>query len=405
MRFHVVGLPHTHVTAEFSSCAFTNKVFYFCRMMCDLGHEVFLYAGPKSDAPCTEFIPCVEGWERDAYVRQFGHYTEAPWSGELWDKFNARAGDAISRRIEPQDFVCIIGGSAHQAIHDAFDKTHPVVEFGIGYGGCFAKYKVFESYAWMHTIYGARSMNNPTQVDGQWFDAVIPGYLDPEMFPAGEGRDRHVAPNGVRGPRGLRGPKGPDKDGYSPPWGPAEIEADMAHERVLAAAYDRGEYFLYVGRLIDRKGWRIAQDVCERMGKRLVVAGPGEFSGYGEYVGVVGPEERARLMGGATALFAPTIYIEPFGNVAVEAQACGTPVISSDWGAFTETVKPDITGYRCRSLAEFKEAVDKVPTLSRSLIRSHALAHYGLDVVGKQYEQYFKRLLTLWGDGWYHEPK
>lgn len=363
MRFHVVGLPHTHVTADFSSCAFTNKVFYFCRMMHDLGHEVFLYAGPKSDAPCTEFIPCVTEAEREAYVRQFGHYTEAPWQGELWDKFNHFIITAIRERIKPQDFVCIIGGSAHQEVHDAYAKTHLVVEFGIGYGGCFAKYKVFESYAWMHTIYGARSMNNPTQVDGQWFDAVIPGYLDPEMFPAGGIMRQMTLP-------------------------PKPIE-----------------YFLYVGRLIDRKGWRIAQDVCERMGKHLVVAGPGEFSGYGEYVGVVGPEERARLMGGATALFAPTTYIEPFGNVAVEAMACGTPVISSDWGAFTETVKPGVTGYRCRSLAEFMEAVDKVPTLSRSLIRSHALAHYSLDVVGKQYEQYFSRLLTLWGDGWYHEPK
>lgn len=356
MRFHVVGLPHTHVTAEFSSCAFTNKVFYFCRMMHDLGHEVFLYAGPKSDAPCTEFIPCVAEIERKDHVRPYGHYTEAPWGGELWDIFNTNVIESISWRIEPQDFVCIIGGSAHQAIHDAFDKTHLVVEFGIGYGGCFAKYKVFESYAWMHTIYGARSMNNPTQVDGQWFDAVIPGYLDPEMFPAGE----------------------PRKD---------------------------SEYFLYVGRLIDRKGWRIAQDVCERLGKHLVVAGPGEFSGYGEYVGVVDPEERALLMGRATALFAPTIYIEPFGNVAVEAQACGTPVISTDWGAFTETVKHGATGYRCRSMAEFMDAVDKVPSLVRPFIRSHALAHYSLNVIGKQYEDYFKRLSTLWGDGWYHEPK
>jgi hypothetical protein len=46
------------------------------------------------------------------------------------------------------------------------------VEFGIGYPGSFAKYRVFESYAWMHTTYGAQ---RGADIDGVWYDAVIPG--------------------------------------------------------------------------------------------------------------------------------------------------------------------------------------------------------------------------------------
>jgi glycosyltransferase involved in cell wall biosynthesis len=241
----------------------------------------------------------------------------------------------------------LIGGSAQKPIADAF-PAHLSVEFGVGYGGVFAKYRVFESYAWMHSIYAG--WKNPTTADGNFYDAVIPGYLEPEMFPLGDGQ---------------------------------------------------GDYYLFIGRLIDRKGYRIAQEVCERLGKRLILAGPGEQSGYGEFVGSVGPEQRAELMGGAIATFAPTLYVEPFGNVVIESQACGTPTITTDWGAFTENNPDGISGFRCRTLAEFMQAAEGVKYLDRAKIRNRAISLYNLDTIGLQYEAYFKRLLTLWGDGWY----
>jgi glycosyltransferase involved in cell wall biosynthesis len=106
-------------------------------------------------------------------------------------------------------------------------------------------------------------------------------------------------------------------------------------------------------------------------------------------------------MSKATALFVPTIYIEPFGTVNVEAQACGTPVITTDWGAFTETVLHGTTGFRCRNLREFLLAAEDVKKLDPKVIRKWANDNYSLEAVGFKYEQYFKRLYGIWGKGWY----
>lgn len=323
-------------------------------MMHGMGHEVFLYAGEQNEAPCTELVTLYTEAERKAACGG-GHFIDAKFGAEQphFKKLNARAIYEIRKRAQPKDFICLIGGTSHKPIADAIPDLI-AVEFGIGYGGSFAKCRVWESYAWMHTCYGTASKGSPNSIDGLWYDAVIPGYFEKETFPFREKKD---------------------------------------------------DYYLYVGRLTDRKGYRLASDVCQKLGKRLIVAGHGTPPDYGEYVGEVDPNRRNELMAGATALFAPTIYLEPFGNIVPEAMLCGTPVITTDFGAFTETNLHGITGFRCRSFSEFVEAVEDVKRLSPKKIRQHAIKNYSLDVIAPQYERYFTRLMTLWTkEGWYWLP-
>jgi glycosyltransferase involved in cell wall biosynthesis len=316
----------------------------------DRGHEVFLYGGEKNEAPCTEHIVCVSETNRAEHVGD-KHFTSASFDYNLpfWRSANSKMAEEIAKRAQKTDFICVIGGIAQKQIADAL--PHMItVEFGVGYGGTFSKYRVFESYAWMHTVYGAQCGGDPHRADGNWWDVVIPGYLDPAMFPFSAEKD---------------------------------------------------DYFLFVGRLVERKGFRIAADVCFDLGARLIVAGQGTPPVGCEYVGIVGPEERGRLMSRAKAVFVPTLYLEPFGNVNVEAQACGTPVITSDWGAFPETVVHGSTGFRCRTFGEFKRAAESVHLLDPHQIRDRAVTLYSLDTIGRKYQAYFERLMTLWGDGWY----
>jgi glycosyltransferase involved in cell wall biosynthesis len=350
LRFHLLGLPHTQVTRSFTSCAFTNKIFYFAKMLRSLGHEVFLYAGDQCETDVSEHIVCFSEADRLAHCNGT-HYTAASWdtNDPGWKTFNTRCITEITKRAKPQDFICIMGGTAQKPVADAL-PAFMAVEYGIGHPGSFSSYRVFESYAWMHTTYGAETYGHPGSADGRWFDAVIPGYFDTADFPLSSEKD---------------------------------------------------DYFLFIGRLTARKGPHIAAEVCQHLGKRLLIAGQGKPPSYGEYIGVVGHEERGRLMARAKAVFVPTVYIEPFGNVAVEAQACGTPVITTDWGAFTETVEHGLTGFRCRTFQEFCDATEACESLDASYIRNRASATYSLPVIAQQYDVYFKRLLTLWGKGWY----
>lgn len=347
MRIHLVSLPHTQTTKAYSTCAYTQKCRKFADMMTARGHEVFLYAGTENEAMVAELIPCITKYQQE--VTGFNgpeDYLKIDFNSDpIWKLFIPKVIKKIRERIQPKDIICLITSEPMRRIMDAFPENL-VVEFGIGYPHTMAKYRVFESYAWMHYVYGR---NNE---DGHDFDAVIPNYFEPEDFPLGQ------------------------------------------HD---------GDYYLFIGRLTDKKGYMTAVEVCKRLGKRLIVAGPGEPPKGVEYVGVVGPEERARLMGDAKAVFVPTQYVGPFEGVAVEALMCGTPVITSDKGAFTEYVEQGINGYRCRSLQDYINAVKDIELgdLNNSMIRWEAIKRFSTGVVAEQYDAYFKKLLTLYGEGWY----
>jgi glycosyltransferase involved in cell wall biosynthesis len=349
MRFHLVGLPHSQVTTEFSACPYTDKLRKFCLMMAARGHEVFLYAGDHVEAPVAEVITCFSEADRADFVGD-RHYTATVWSSrnEGWKRLNANAIREIGRRLQPDDFILLSGGVPHRPVADAFPDAISV-EYGIGYNRTFAKYRVFESYAWMHMVYGSQSNGDPFSVGGHWFDAVIPSPVDTDQFP-------------VR----------TDGEGY----------------------------YLFIGRLVTRKGYEIAIDVCRELGVNLIMAGQGEAPQGVRHVGIVGPKVRAHLMSGATAVFVPTLYVEPFGNVHVEAMACGTPVITTDWGVFTETVEQGVNGFRCRTFAEFVDAARLAPSLDRPAIRQRAIARFSLEAVSGLYEDYFNRLALLRSDGW-----
>jgi glycosyltransferase involved in cell wall biosynthesis len=370
MRFHLPALPGQPTIAANSSCAYTQKVRRFSTMMRDRGHDVFLYGGNGNDARASEYVP--------AYREAF----PIPFDPALWGPLNAAVIGEIAARIEPGDVICLIAGRCQEVIARAF-PDRAAVEFGIGYGGSFADFRVFESYAWMHSTYAAQGGTDPHALDGNAYHAVIPNYFDLADFPDGG-------------------------DGVSCAHGSSDPASGVCGTRPCRfhAAQGEGDHLLYVGRLIERKGVEVAVNVARATRIPLLLAGEGDYRpGEGEggitYLGAVGPEDRSTLMAEARALLAPTTYIEPFGGAAVEAQLCGTPAITTDWGAYAETVAHGCTGYRCRRLGEFIWAAEHAGELDRAAIAARARARYSIEAIAPRYEAYFAHLETLRSGGWY----
>lgn len=121
-------------------------------------------------------------------------------------------------------------------------------------------------------------------------------------------------------------------------------------------------YVLFVGRLVAQKGVTLLLEalsvVLQRCPEtRLIVVGDGELDLFlkriTRYLGIphrvkfldwtTGPDLVA-LYQGAKFVVVPSYY-EPFGIVALEAMACGRPVIASRTGGLAEIVDDGVNGF------------------------------------------------------------
>ena len=372
MRFHILGIPHTQTRKEQATCAYTQKIYKLCKILYDQGHTVYHYGTEGSNPSCTEQINTISEEEHNA---KFGDQWKTSHSFDITDEHHQKwyneCAKQIRSRLERKDFVLCMWGLGVKKVLELIPELYEkaiVVEPGIGYhlesGLGPEVHKVYESYNWMAYNYG-RLCHPPEGANEGYvprnYDCVIPNYWDPEDFIFSKEKD---------------------------------------------------DYFLFFGRVIERKGTYVAMEACEAANVKLIVAGQGNEEHHNlqdnqniEYIGFVDNQKRAELMSRAKAVFVPTQYFEPFGGVAVEAQMCGTPVICSDFGVFNETVLHGITGYRCRTLDQYVWAINNVHKLDPYVISNWAINNFSLTKVGEMYEEYFSMLYQMWNEGWYARRK
>lgn len=359
MRIHLLSIPNTVTGPNVDTCPFTSKVWKMARMLTDEGHHVIHYGADTSSVPCVHVTVMTEGDIKQTYPENDILRDGPPLLGygdHVYRCFLDNTINALHDRKQKGDILLATFGGWQRPIA----MHHPdliCIEPGIGYpNGAFADNKIFESYAIMHayqTNAAAEKASNEF-----WYDAVIPIAFDPKQFIFRDKKD---------------------------------------------------DFLLFMGRMRKGKGLHTAIDIARRTKQHLIVAGYGaldngikiENSTYVTFVGSISGLMKAELLSKAKAVICASHFLEPFNAVQIEAQMSGTPVISTDWGAFAEYNLHGLTGYRCKSLEQFCYAATHTHELDPFAIRKWA-ERFSLTEIAPRYTDYFRTVSECYGgEGWF----
>lgn len=169
------------------------------------------------------------------------------------------------------------------------------------------------------------------------------------------------------------------------------------------------DYLLFAGRLAPEKGPAEAIQVAQRSDRRLLIAGMIEpqYQDYFdthvkphidgrqvEYLGLLSQADLAPIYRKAAAVLFLISWCEPFGLVAVEAQATGTPLIATRFGALPEIILDGKTGFVVDSLDDAVAAVAKLPSISPFACRENAASRFSANAMAKGYESVYAELIS-----------
>jgi glycosyltransferase involved in cell wall biosynthesis len=172
----------------------------------------------------------------------------------------------------------------------------------------------------------------------------------------------------------------------------------------------RGDYLAFVGRFSPEKVPHIAIDAARAVGMRLMLGGEAqalpEAQAYYEremrprlaratdlqWCGEVGHEHKVRILRSARALLLPLDCDEPFGLVIVEAMLVGCPVIAFARGSAPEVVEDGVTGFLVRDQAEMVARIGQLDRIDRRRCRARAIERWSTLRMASDYARLYAEL-------------
>lgn len=190
------------------------------------------------------------------------------------------------------------------------------------------------------------------------------------------------------------------------------------HWQILGSAIDIEQYeycdrpenhLAWVGRISPEKGLEDAVAAAIEAERSLKIFGKIEDAAYWqhiqqhfiqsapiEYCGFLPTAQLQKALGRAQALLMTPHWIEAFGMVAIEALACGVPVIAYNQGGPVEIVQQGRTGWLVepQGVDELVGAIAKINLIDRRWCRLQAETQYSLSAWGKGFEQWFYQIIS-----------
>jgi glycosyltransferase involved in cell wall biosynthesis len=176
---------------------------------------------------------------------------------------------------------------------------------------------------------------------------------------------------------------------------------------VIPWSNEAGHGALFAGRLSPEKGAVEAIDIASAAGVSIDLYGDPYDPRYARdqieprrtWPGVtiqqaVPRTSLWRVMARAAVVLCPSMWDEPFGMVAAEAQACGTPVVAFRRAGLSEVIMDGITGFLVppSDLDAATEAVSQVAGISRSACREHAVDELDLELSLDAHERLYRQV-------------
>lgn len=187
------------------------------------------------------------------------------------------------------------------------------------------------------------------------------------------------------------------------------VENGIATER-FAACERKRDYLLWIGRICEEKAPHIAIDAAKLAGMPLILAGQVyPFRYHQQYFEreirpalgggvqlVDSPlfEQKVDLLRHARALLLTSTAEETSSLVAMEARACGTPVIAMRRGAFPEIVAHGETGFIVDDLQEMASAVAQVSNIHPAACRRRVEEMFSARRMVDGYEELYQGVLA-----------
>ncbi|AFY72439.1 glycosyltransferase [Synechococcus sp. PCC 7502] len=163
----------------------------------------------------------------------------------------------------------------------------------------------------------------------------------------------------------------------------------------------------WVARIAPEKGLEDAAAVSELLQIPIQVMGKMQDQDYWDQVQTQYPQAQLNylgfhptlklqeLLGECAALLMTPKWEEAFGNVAIEALACGVPVIGYARGGIVEIIHHQETGFLVEpdNIESLCSSVKLVSKLHRASCRRQAEREFSLSALGDRFEAWFKRLI------------